>query len=123
MKSFKTIIFIIFIASSEKFWYNIYNLFSIIFLSFLLGASGRRHKKCYPISEACKGENQEFSPTEARCQRNCNNLEDAFQCAPKAGCVCKKGYVRSKDNKSKCIKVDACPKRKKFIKIYIFKFK
>jgi hypothetical protein len=82
------------------------------------GVSAKKQKKCYPIDEACKGENQEFSPTLAGCQQNCNNLGAVFKCAPKAGCVCKKGYVRSKDNKSKCIKADACPKRKKFIKFF-----
>ena len=65
---------------------------------------------CPPIpklnSTLC-ARNEIYSKTEAGCQKNCNTQNVKAICAPKPGCICKTGYIRSEIN-NQCILLTSC---------------
>ncbi|CAF0783719.1 unnamed protein product [Rotaria sordida] len=59
-------------------------------------------------TESQCSDNEEYNECGSACQENCTHTPAfcTLQCVP--GCVCKKGFVRETDDKSKCIPRSQC---------------
>lgn len=57
--------------------------------------------------------NEVFSESAAGCQKTCATRSVAVKCVPKAGCICKDGFIRN-DITGLCVAVSSC-NCKKFI--------
>ncbi|KAI7698071.1 Zonadhesin [Sarcoptes scabiei] len=71
-----------------------------------------KKKKCKKLKKKCRGKHQRWSRCKGHCQLTCKHPK-LVKCPAicKAGCICKKGYVRTNDDGTgPCIKKKKCKK-------------